>query len=137
MAVRVQLIDEALVDLMKLAEGGKLRSFLGKLVEIEQKGSAAGVSLGRGLTGWREITVGDRNWRIVFRVDPKETVATICVIGDRDDGACYEEARRRAEDVENKDAMSLAEAMMELHGSRKERKAAMRRRGEARRSTRE
>jgi mRNA interferase RelE/StbE len=134
MAVRVQLIDDALVDLVKLAEGGKLRSFLKKLVEIEQRGSKAGVPLGRGLVGWRKITVGDRNWRIVFRVDQRETVATVCVIGDREDEACYEEAQQRAEDVEHKEAMSLAEAMMELQGSRKERKAAMRRRAEARKN---
>lgn len=126
--MRVQLIDDALVDLMKLVESGRFRSFLRKLVEIEQKGSKAGVPLGRGLTGWRKITVGDRNWRIIFRVAPQETVATVCVIGDREDEACYEEAQRRAEHVEDKDAMSLAEAMMELHGSRKERKAAIRKR---------
>ena len=134
MGVRVQLIDDALADLEKLAEGGKKKSFLKKLIEIEQKGSAAGVPLGRNLTGWRKITVGDRNWRIVFRVNPEETVATICVIGDREDEACYEEAQKRAADVEDADAMSLAEAMMELHGSRKERKAAIQKRAaEARR----
>lgn len=128
MALRVQLLDEALADLVKLAESGKLKSFLRKLVEIEQKGSAAGVPLGRNLASWRKITVGDRNWRIVFRVNPEETVATVCVIGDREDEACYEEAHKRAKDIEDADAMSLAEAMMELHGSRKERKAAMKQR---------
>jgi mRNA interferase RelE/StbE len=127
-AVRVQLIDDALADLEKLAESGKKKAFLKKLLEIEQKGSAAGVALGRDLAGWRKITVGDRNWRIIFRVNPEETVATVCVIGDREDEACYEEAQKRAEDVEDADAMSLAEAMMELHGSRKERKAAMKKR---------
>jgi mRNA interferase RelE/StbE len=127
-AVRVQLIDDALGDLMKLAEGGKLKAFLKKLIEIEQKGSQVGVALGKGLTGWRKLTVGDRDYRIVFRVNPDETVATICVIGDREDEACYVEAQKRAEDIENADAKSLAEAMMEVHGSRKERKAATKRR---------
>jgi mRNA interferase RelE/StbE len=128
MAVRVQLLDDALDDLTKLVEGGKLKSFLKKLIEVEQKGSQAGVPLGKGLTGWRKVTVGDRDWRIVFRVNSDETVATVCVIGDREDEACYVEAQKRAEDIENADAKSLAEAMMEVHGSRKERKAAMRRR---------
>lgn len=135
MAVRVQLIDDALADLIELAESGKRNSFLKKLIEIEQKGSQAGVPLGKGLTGWRKITVGDRNWRIVFRVNLDETVATICVIGDREDEACYIEAQKRAEDVENADAMSLAEAMMEVHGSRKERKAATKRRAAEARNT--
>jgi mRNA interferase RelE/StbE len=128
MAVRVQLIDDALADLAKLAESGRLKAFLKKLIEIEKKGSQADVALGKGLTGWRKLTVGDRDHRIVFRVNPDETVATICVIGDREDEACYVEAQKRAEDIENADAVSLAEAMMEVHGSRKERKAATKRR---------
>lgn len=128
MSVRVELIDDAVADLAKHVESGKLKSFFRKLLEIEKNGSQAGEPLGRDLVGWRKIAVGDRDWRIVFRVDKAETVATVCVIGDRDDGACYEEARRRAENVENEDAASLAESMMELFGSRKERKAAQRRR---------
>lgn len=128
MSVRVELIDDAVADLAKLAESGKLRSFFKKLVEIAAKGSQTGEPLGRDLVGWRKLTVGDRDWRIVFRVDKAETVATVCVIGDRDDGACYEEAKQRANHVEDGDAASLAESMMELFGSRKERKAAQRRR---------
>jgi mRNA interferase RelE/StbE len=128
MPVRVELIDDAVADLAKHAESGKLESFFRKLLEIEAKGSKAGEPLGRDLVGWRKLTVGTRDWRIVFRVDRAETVATICVVGDRDDGACYEEARRRADRVANSDATSLAESMMELLGSRRERKAAQKRR---------
>lgn len=128
MPVRVELIDEAIADLAKHAESGKLKAFLAKLLEIEAKGAKAGEPLGRNLVGWRKITVGNRNWRIVFRVDTDEQVATICVIGDREDGTCYEEAKRRADTIENRDASSLAESMMELFGSRKERKAAQKKR---------
>lgn len=128
MPVRVELIDDAIADLAKLAESGKLKLFFKKLLEIEAQGSRAGEPLGRDLVGWRKLTVGNRDWRVVFRVDGAETVATICVIGDRDDGACYEEASRRAETIKDRDAASLAESMMELFGSRKERKAAQRRR---------
>lgn len=128
MSVRVELIDDAIADLAKLVESGKLKLFFKKLVEIEAQGSKAGEPLGRDLVGWRKLTVGNRDWRIVFRVDKAEAVATVCVIGDRDDGACYEEAKKRADSVEDNDAASLAESMMELFGSRKERKAAQRRR---------
>jgi mRNA interferase RelE/StbE len=121
-AVRVELLDEAITDLAGFAESGTLRRFLKKLVEIETKGSGAGEPLGRDLVGWRKLTVGDRNWRIVFRVDPAETVATVCVIGDREDSICYEEAKRRADQVENADVSSLAEAMVDVMGSRRERK---------------
>jgi mRNA interferase RelE/StbE len=127
-SVRVELIDDAIADLAKHAESGKLKSFFKKLLEIEANGLQAGEPLGRDLVGWRKITVGNRDWRIVFRVDRAETVATVCVIGDRDDGACYEEAKRRADDIEDADAASLAESMMELFGSRRERKAAQKRR---------
>jgi mRNA interferase RelE/StbE len=128
MPVRVELIDDAVADLAKHAESGKLKLFFRKLLEIEASGSQAGEPLGRDLVGWRKITVGNRDWRIVFRVDRAETVATVCVIGDRDDGARYEEAKKRADDIEDVDAASLAESMMELFGSRKERKAAQKRR---------
>lgn len=128
MPVRVELIDDALADLAKLVESGKLKQFFRKLLEIEASGSQAGEPLGRDLAGWRKLTVGNRDWRIVFQVDRAETVATVCVIGDRDDGACYEEAKKRADSVRDDDAASLAESMMELFGSRKERKAAQRRR---------
>jgi mRNA interferase RelE/StbE len=126
--VRVELIDDAIADLARHAESGKLKLFFKKLLEIETRGAAAGEPLGRDLVGWRKIGVGDRDWRIVFRVDETEKIATVCVIGDRDDGACYVEAKKRAERIEHRDAVSLAESMMELFGSRKERKAAQRRR---------
>jgi mRNA interferase RelE/StbE len=129
--VRVEIIDDAVADLAKHAESGRLKAFFSKLLEIEQKGSEAGEPLGRDLVGWRKITVGNRDWRIVFRVDKREEVATVCVIGNREDAACYEEAKRRVDKVQNADAASLAESMMALFGSRKERKAAQRRRAEA------
>lgn len=131
MPVRVELLDDAVVDLARQAESGKLKLFFKKLLEIEQKGAEAGEPLGRDLVGWRKITVGNRNWRIVFRVDRDEAVATVCVIGDREDGICYEEAKRRADRAQDNDAASLAESMMTLFGSRKERKAAQKLRAEA------
>jgi len=82
MSVRVELIDEAVVDLADHAESGQLRPFFKKLLEIEQHGAKAGEPLGRDLVGWRKLTVGNRNWRIIFRVDRENTVATVCVIGD-------------------------------------------------------
>lgn len=126
MPVRVELIDEAVVDLADLAESGMLRQFFKKLLEIEESGKQAGEPLGKDLVGWRKLTVGNRNWRIVFRVDRAGEVATVCVIGDREDAACYEEAQRRAKGAADADAASLAESMMELFGTRKERKAARR-----------
>lgn len=122
MPVRVVLLDEAVADLADLAASGKQRLFCKKLVEIEKHGAKAGLPLGKGLTGWRKVTVGNRNWRIVFRVDEARGVATVCAIGDREDEACYREATRRAKEVAHADAMSLAESMLGVFDSRKARK---------------
>lgn len=95
MPVRVELIDEAVADLVRYAESGSLPLFLKKLLRLEETGKDAGLPLGKGLTGWRKIVVGDRNWRIIFTTDSAESVATVWVIGDRDDAECYEDAQRR------------------------------------------
>ena len=95
MPIRVELRPEAVDDLLGYAATGNLPLFFKKLLRLEAVGNDAGLPLGRGLTGWRKIVVGDRTWRIVFKPDPAETVATIWVIGDRDDNACYEEALRQ------------------------------------------
>ena len=60
--------------------------------------------------------VGGRDWRIIFTTDRENTVATVWVIGDRDDGECYAEAARRVEALGRTDpyAASLAAAMFQL-----------------------
>ena len=121
MPVRVELIDEAVEDRERYAQSGNLPLFLKKLLRLEDIGRDAGLPLGRGLSGWRTIVVGDRNWRIIFTTDPDETVATLWVIGDREDAACYEEAQRRsramAEDQPH--AASLTAAMFRLSDSQR------------------
>src|SRR4051812_46436646 len=120
MPVRVELIDEAIVDLAGHAESGMLRPFFKKLLEIEQHGEKIGEPLGKNLVGWRKLTVGNRNWRIVFRVE--RDVATVCVVGDREDAACYEEAQRRGEKGEQTPATPLAKAMEGMFWGRKQRR---------------
>lgn len=128
MPIRVELIDEAVGDLVDYAESGNLKLFLRKLVELEAGGADIGQPLGRNLRSWRKIVVGNRNWRIVFRASPDGEVATVCVVGDRDDEQCYVEAERRVAGSDRQEVRSLAEAMLDLMGSRKERKKAKRRR---------
>ena len=116
MPVRVELTDEAVADLVRYAETGNLPLFLKKLIRLEEVGKDAGLPLGRGLTGWRKIVVGDRNWRIIFTTDVEETVATVWVIGDRDDAECYADAQRQiqAAGTAAPQAASLAAAMFQL-----------------------
>ena len=117
MPVRVELIDEAVADLVRYTETGNLPLFLKKLIRLEEVGKDAGLPLGRGLTGWRKIVVGDRNWRIIFTTNPEETIATIWVIGDRDDAACYEDAQRRVRALGEAQphAASLAAVMFQFN----------------------
>ena len=121
MPVRVELMNEAFDDLVRYATTGNLPLFLKKLIRLEEVGKDAGMPLGRGLTGWRKIVVGDQTWRIIFATNPEETVATVWVIGDRDDGACYEEAQRRVQALgkNRPEAVSLASAMFQISETQK------------------
>ncbi len=65
MPVRVEFTGQAFDDLVEYAKTGNLPLFIKKLLRLEDVGNAAGLPLGRGLTGWRKIVVGDRDWRIV------------------------------------------------------------------------
>jgi mRNA interferase RelE/StbE len=116
MPVRVELISEAAEDLARFAESGNLPLFFKKLLRLEEVGQDAGLPLGRGLAGWRKIVVGDRNWRIIFITNHDKTVATVWVIGDRDDAACYQEAQRRIQALgkEQPETTSLAATMFQI-----------------------
>lgn len=130
MPIRVELIDEAVADLVRYAESGTLPLFLKKLLRLEEVGRDAGLPLGRSLTGWRKILVGDRQWRIVFTLDPNETVATVWVIGDRDDAECYREAEARISALRGRDptASTLANVLFQLSESQRAAKRTKRRR---------
>jgi mRNA interferase RelE/StbE len=130
MPVRVELIDDAVDDLLRYAESGNLPLFLKKLLRLEDVGAEAGQPLGGGLTGWRKIVVGDRNWRIIFTTDVEETVATVWVIGDRDDSVCYAEAQRRVAALGkgHPGAATLASVMFQLSEMQRAAKKTKRRR---------
>jgi mRNA interferase RelE/StbE len=83
---------------------------------IVWRGKDAGRRLGGGLTNWRKIVVGDREWRIIFTMDPDERLATVWVIGDRADAECYAEAQRRVENLAGThiEAATLAAVMFQL-----------------------
>ncbi len=130
MPVRVELIDEAVADLARYVETDVFPRLLTKLIRLEEVGQDAGQPLGRGLTGWRKIVVGDRNWRIIFTMDPGQIVATVWVIGDRAaDDAVYEEAQRRVAALSHAhpEGASLAAVMFHLSQAQQAAKRARRR----------
>jgi mRNA interferase RelE/StbE len=66
-----------------------------------ERNPEAGAPLGGGLHGYRKLTVGDRDWRIVWRVTFDDTghlivdVGEIWAVGARKDSEVYTEMRRR------------------------------------------
>jgi mRNA interferase RelE/StbE len=66
-----------------------------------ERNPEAGAPLGGGLHGYRKLTVGDRDWRIVWRVTFDDTghlivdVGEIWAVGARKDSEVYDEMRRR------------------------------------------
>lgn len=118
MPIRVEVLEEVLGDLEAAKKTGRIKDFLAKLVRLEEDGPTVGLPLGHkeqgNLTGWAKIVVGDRNWRIVFRMRDPET-AVVGVIGDRDDEDCYRElARRIGADKRLEQTVSLAAAFAQL-----------------------
>ncbi len=91
----VRFIDPAIEDLRRLPPS-TVAKVLKKLLLLERD-PKAGHPLGGLLTGFRKITVGNRDWRIVYRETPGEVieVCEVWAIGARADEEIYEEAKAR------------------------------------------
>lgn len=102
---RVVLTSEAWEDLRDL--DGSARKVLLKAIkkleiEPEKQGQPLGVRSGGDLTTFRKLVVGDRDYRIVYRIEQDGTVVVIWVICRCIDDECYR----------------LAIARLRLHGDR-------------------
>lgn len=77
-----------------------VRSVLAKVVLLERDPYAGRPLVGE-LIGWRKLVVGNRQWRIVWRVITEEDGSTgveiseVWAVGAREDDAVYDEVRRR------------------------------------------
>ena len=100
--VEVRLTDPAINDLEALKKSNRnaLRWALKKLLLLERD-PQAGRPLHKELQGWRKLTVGDRDWRIVWRVTFDDAgsvivdVAEVWAIGARSDDEVYKEMSAR------------------------------------------
>ena len=98
----MRLTDPAIQDLEALKKSNRnaLRWALKKLLLLERD-PTAGRPLHKELQGWRKLTVGDRDWRIVWRVTFEDAgsvivdVAEVWAIGARSDHEVYEEMSAR------------------------------------------
>jgi mRNA interferase RelE/StbE len=95
---RVVLTEEAREDLHDLDRSVQvvvLKAIKKLQNEPEKRGQPLGSRSRSSLTTFRKLVVGDRDYRIVYRVDPDGTVVVIWVIGRRADNEAYELAMSR------------------------------------------
>lgn len=98
----VRLTNGAVDDLQRLfkADPQIVRWALKKMIQLERDPNAGDPLLG-GLIGYRKITVGDRDWRVVWRVEQDEVgdylieVAEVWAVGYRKDSEVYAEISQR------------------------------------------
>ena len=92
---RVVLTDDAKEDLRNL-DGAARKLVAKKLKQLEDEPEKRGAPLGSrsssNLTTFRKLVVGDRDYRIVYRVEPDGTVCVVWVIGRRSDNEVYQMA---------------------------------------------
>jgi mRNA interferase RelE/StbE len=98
----VRLTDDAIADLRDLfkADPQIVRWAFKKMIHIEQDPNAGEPLLG-GLIGYRKIAVGNRDWRLVWRVTESSAgawiveVAEVWAVGYRKDSEVYAEIAAR------------------------------------------
>ena len=100
----VRLIEPAIEDLARLVRRDPqvARQVLKKMILLERDPEVGEPLLGA-LIGFRKLTVGDRHWRIVWRVATDDTgrevveIAEVWAAGARADGEVYAEMSERAQ----------------------------------------
>lgn len=102
-ATQVRLVTGAVEDLERMMRKGDpqvVRWALKKMLLLERDPDA-GVPLLGNLVGWRKIVVGDRDWRIVWRVTHDVSgalildIAEVWAFGARSDAEVYAEVEGR------------------------------------------
>lgn len=97
---RVLLTSDAKEDLRDLDRSAQILVLKAlKKLEVcpEQRGAPLGSNAKGNLTGFRKLVVGDRDYRIVYRVESNGDVTVIWVIAKRADDEVYRLAVARVE----------------------------------------
>ena len=116
----VRFTDPAFEDLQVMTrkkDPQVVRAALKKCLMLERD-PEAGEPLKGGLIGYRKLVVGDRNWRVIWRVTHDDTGATIVdvaevwAVGARSDADVYDEMAQRVKVLGNDPhTMPLADAI--------------------------
>lgn len=80
----------------------------------EQRGQPLGSRQGTTLTTFRKLVVGDRDYRVVYRVEANGQVAVVWVVGPRADGEVYDMAMARLRTHGTEVAREVAEALAQV-----------------------
>ena len=114
---RVQLTEEARHDFHDLDGAAKLIVAKG-LKKLQTDPQLRGQPLGsraRGdLTTFRKLPCGNREYRIIYRVEADNTVVVVWVIGKRADDEAYELAMSRLRLHDNPTVRGLAVSLEEI-----------------------
>lgn len=117
----VRLTSAAVDDLRDLfkADPQIVRWALKKMIQLERDPNSGDPLLG-GLIGYRKITVGDRDWRVVWRVEQDEVgnylidVAEVWAVGYRKDSEVYTEIKQRIADAGSTPKTKALSEVLEL-----------------------
>lgn len=102
---RVLLTSQAREDLRNL-DGSARKVVLKALKKLEQAPDQRGAPLGSrtgDLTTFRKLVVGNRDYRVVYRVERDGTVVVVWVVAKRADGECYDMAVSRLQNYSDPD----------------------------------
>lgn len=114
---KVQLTEEAREDFRDLDRAAKriVAKGLKKLeTDPHLRGAPLGSRAGGDLTTFRKLVVGDRDHRIVYRIEADGTVVVVWVIGKRADGEAYELAMSRLRLHRDPTVRALSTSLEEL-----------------------
>ena len=119
----VRLTDPAFADLQRLiAKDPQIVRWAVKKMLLIERNPNAGEPLLGSFVGWRKLTVGDRNWRIVWRVTKDAsgsttiTIGEIWAVGARSDDEVYEEMRTRVKSLGTSPTTQTLASVVELLG---------------------
>lgn len=114
---RVTLSEEAREDFHDL-DGAARRIVAKGLKKLEtdpeQRGQPLGNQSSSQLTTFRKLVVGNRDYRIIYRVESDGSVVVVWVIGKRADGEAYELAMSRIRMHPDATVRSLATSLTEI-----------------------
>ena len=112
---RVLLTSDAREDLRDL-DGSARKAVLKAIRKLEtdpeQRGQPLGSRTSGDLTTFRKLVVGDRDYRVVYRIEADGTVVVVWVVGRRADDECYELALSRIRLHGNADLAAIAERLL-------------------------